>query len=69
MYKIIREGQEICFDIIPLPKEKEKILSEANKAKEELRMVVEKLEENGYSRKAASGMNLIIAIEKWQNRN
>ena len=52
-----------------MDKEKlEKILAEANKAKDDLYRVVSKLEESGYFRKAKSGMKLIYAIEEWQNR-
>lgn len=46
----------------------EKILSDANTAKDDLYRVVSKLEESGYFRKAKSGMKLIYAIEEWQNR-
>ena len=52
-----------------MDKEKlEQILVEANKAKDDLYRVIEKLEEAGYNRKAMSGMSLIYAIETWQNR-
>lgn len=48
---------------------KREILADANQAKDRLYEIVCKLEEEGYFRKAKSGMNLIYAIEEWQNRN
>ena len=44
-----------------------RIMEEANRAKNELNKVVEKLYNEGFERKAASGMSLIWKIEQWQN--
>lgn len=49
-------------------KEFNDILNEANKAKEVLSKVVQKLYAAGYVRKARSGVALIYRIEEWQNR-
>ena len=46
----------------------DEILAEANKAKEELHKVVQKLYDAGYVRKARSGAVLVYRIEEWQNR-
>lgn len=48
--------------------ELDKILNDANKAKEELHKVVQKLYDAGYVRKARAGASLIYRIEEWQNR-
>lgn len=45
-----------------------RVIAEANEAKERLNRVAEKLEELGYSRKAKSCMTLIYNIEEWQRR-
>lgn len=44
-----------------------RIMEEANKAKDDLSKVVEKLYKEGFDRKAASGLSLILKIEQWQN--
>lgn len=44
------------------------LLNEANQAKDRLARLAEKLEENGYHRKAKSCMTLVYQIEEWQNR-
>lgn len=49
--------------------EKRDLLMEANQAKDRLARIAEELEELGYARKARSCMNLVYAIEAWQNRN
>ena len=46
----------------------QKLLNEANEAKDRLARVAEKLEEEGFSRKAQSCMTLVYKIEEWQNR-
>lgn len=48
--------------------EYERILSEANQAKDRLYNVAEQLREIGKIRKANSLMTLIYNIEEWQNR-
>ena len=45
-----------------------RLLMEANEAKERLARIAEKLEEAGYNRKAKSCMRLVYQIEAWQNR-
>ena len=45
-----------------------RLLMEANEAKERLARIAEKLEEAGYKRKANSCMKLVYQIEAWQNR-
>ena len=40
----------------------------ANEAKDRLAEIADRLEDAGYIRKAKSCMNLVYAIEKWQNR-
>lgn len=45
-----------------------RLLTEANEAKERLARIAEKLEEAGYNRKAKSCMTLVYQIETWQNR-
>ena len=40
----------------------------ANEAKDRLADIAERLENAGFERKAKSCMNLIFAIEAWQNR-
>ena len=40
----------------------------ANEAKDRLADIAERLEVAGYIRKAKSCMNLVYAIEYWQNR-
>ena len=47
----------------------ERCMDMANEAKDRLAEIAERLEEAGYIRKAKSCMNLIYAIEAWQNRN
>lgn len=47
----------------------ERCMSDANNAKDRLAEIAERLEEAGYTRKARSCMNLVYAIEAWQNRN
>jgi hypothetical protein len=49
-------------------KELHELLEEANQAKDRLARLAEKLEEEGYYRKAKSCMGLVYAIEEWQNR-
>jgi hypothetical protein len=49
-------------------REFERVLNEANEAKDRLARVAEKLEEMGYVRKARSAMRLVCEIEAWQNR-
>lgn len=46
----------------------DRILSEANKAKEILRQVAQKLDNEGYSRKARTCITLLYKIEEWQNK-
>ena len=48
--------------------EYERTISEANKAKDALYEVAQKLESLGYIRKAQSCMTLVHTIETWQNR-
>ena len=45
-----------------------RLLTEANEAKERLARIAEKLEEAGYNRKASSCMTLVYRIEEWQRR-
>ena len=45
-----------------------RVLSEANKAKDVLYEVAQKLESLGYIRKSQSCMTLVHTIETWQNR-
>lgn len=45
----------------------ERIISEANEAKDRLARVADKLEELGYTRKAKACMTLVYKIEAWQN--
>ena len=47
----------------------ERLINEANVAKDRLAEISEKLEEAGYIRKAKSCMTLVYSIEEWQNRN
>ena len=47
----------------------ERCMEMANEAKDRLAYIAERLEEAGYIRKAKSCMNLVYAIEAWQNRN
>ena len=46
----------------------EKCMEMANEAKDRLADIAERLEEAGYTRKAKSCMNLVYAVEAWQNR-
>ncbi len=46
-----------------------RLIEEANEAKDRLARIAEGLEEEGYERKAKSCMNLVWAIERWQNRS
>ena len=48
--------------------EYERLLNEANAAKDRLARLAEKLDEAGYHRKAKSCMTLVYSIEEWQNR-
>ena len=48
--------------------EYDRTISEANKAKEVLYEVAQKLESLGYIRKSQSCMTLVYTIETWQNR-
>ena len=48
--------------------EYQRILTEANEAKDRLYQVAQKLDEIGKHRKAKSCMTLIYMIEEWQNR-
>lgn len=48
--------------------ELQRILEEANQAKDRLASIAEKLEAIGKHRKAQSAMNLVYKIEEWQNR-
>ena len=50
-------------------KELQKIISDANQAKDRLYEVHNKLLDAGFTRKAKSCMSLIYAIEEWQNRS
>ena len=49
--------------------EKRRLILEANEAKERLARIAEKLEAQGYTRKARSCMNLVYRIEEWQARD
>ena len=44
------------------------LMMRANKAKDVIARIAEELEEEGYTRKAQSGMQLVYKIEAWQNR-
>lgn len=46
----------------------DRLMGEANEAKDRLADIAERLEEAGYIRKARSCMNLVYLIEEWQNR-
>ena len=46
--------------------EYERLINEANEAKERLARLSEKLEEAGYIRKSKSCMTLVYEIEEWQ---
>ncbi len=48
--------------------EYERAISEANKAKDVLYEVAQKLESLGYIRKSQSCMTLVYTIETWQRR-
>ena len=48
-------------------REYERILNEANEAKDRLSKIADKLDELGAHRKAKSCMTLVWNIEKWQN--
>lgn len=48
--------------------EYDRTISEANKAKDVLYEVAQKLESLGYIRKSQSCMTLVYTIETWQNR-
>lgn len=48
--------------------EKQRIINEANEAKDRLYRIAQRLENLGYTRKAASCMTLVYNIEIWQNR-
>ena len=48
--------------------EYDRAISEANKAKDVLYEVAQKLESLGYIRKSQSCMTLVHTIETWQNR-
>ena len=48
--------------------ELQRILSEANEAKDRLARIADKLEEEGFARKAQSCMSIVYRIEEWQNR-
>lgn len=48
--------------------EYDRTISEANKAKDVLYEVAQKLESLGYIRKSQSCMTLVHTIETWQNR-
>ena len=48
--------------------EYERAISEANKAKDVLYEVAQKLESLGYMRKSQSCMTLVYTIETWQRR-
>lgn len=47
----------------------DRIVTDANIAKDRLGEIARKLEEAGYIRKAKSAMSLVYKIEEWQNRN
>ena len=47
--------------------EYERLLMEANEAKDRLARIAERLEEGGKVRKARSCMTLVWRIEEWQN--
>lgn len=44
-----------------------RLLNEANEAKDRLARLANRLEEAGYLRKAQSCMTLVYKIEEWQN--
>lgn len=46
----------------------DRLLSEANEAKDRLARIADKLEEAGYVRKAKSCMRLVYDIYEWQHR-
>lgn len=46
----------------------ERLLCEANQAKERLATLSEKLMDAGYIRKSKSCVTLVYQIEEWQNR-
>ena len=48
--------------------EYDRTISEANKAKDVLYEIAQKLESLGYIRKSQSCMTLVHTIETWQNR-
>ena len=48
--------------------EYERLLNEANAAKDRLAAIADKLHEMGYHRKAKSCMTLVYHIEDWQNK-
>ena len=48
--------------------EYERLIEEANQAKDRLASIAEKLEEGGYIRKSKSCMTLVYYIEEWQRR-
>lgn len=48
--------------------ELQRLLNEANEAKDRLYRLAVKLEETGYARKAKSCMTLVYKIEEWQNK-
>lgn len=48
--------------------EYERAISEANKAKDVLYEIAQKLESLGYMRKSQSCMTLVYTIETWQHR-
>ena len=45
-----------------------RLLSEANQAKDRLWQIASELDELGYHRKAKSCRTLVCSIEEWQNR-
>ena len=48
--------------------EYERLIEEANEAKDRLASIAERLEEAGYIRKSKSCMTIVYNIEDWQNR-
>ena len=46
----------------------ERLVREANEAKDRLARLAEKLEDEGFHRKASSLITLVYKIEDWQNR-
>lgn len=56
------------YDMDEKEREYERVMNEANEAKDRLASIAEKLEAMGYRRKAKSAWTLVGRIEEWQNR-